>query len=184
MKTKELIVETAKELISQVGYHKTTTASLAKAANISEGTIYRHFESKEDILVTILKELDAKYQDFVERLRAAGEQNCSVENVLARHFQFVDENAADIRIMLVTYKLIDSARVLVEAIVSRLRNFFVECMRRQRERGELRDVPEDETSWILVLLLFALSRAKLYWPEMGDLAEEAVNFCHRSLTKK
>jgi len=53
MKTKDIILATAKEMISEVGFHKSTTANLAKMANISEGTIYRHFESKEDILLHI-----------------------------------------------------------------------------------------------------------------------------------
>lgn len=182
MKTKELIIETAKDLISEVGYHKTTTANLAKRANISEGTIYRHFESKEDILTTILKELDRKYAEFVNDIREAG--LCTVDNILNRHFQFVEQNNSDIKIMIITYMIMGSSRTMMESIVNRLRNFFAECIEAQKKNGLVReDVPAEQSSWILLLLLFALTRAKLYWPDIGDLSEEAVNFCRRSLLK-
>ena len=182
MKTKELIIETAKDLFSEVGYHKTTTANLAKRANISEGTIYRHFESKEDILVTILKDLDRKYADFVDEIRQSG--RATVQHVLDRHFRFVEENTSEIKIMIITYMIMDCSRTMMEGVVVRLRSFFEECIEREKQTGVVRDdVPADKSSWILLLLLFALSRAKLYWPEIGDLSEEAVNFCRRSLLK-
>ena len=60
MSTKDLILSTAKDMISEVGFHKMTTASLARRADISEGTIYRHFESKEDILQHILDHFDER----------------------------------------------------------------------------------------------------------------------------
>jgi hypothetical protein len=34
---------------------------------------------------------------------------------------------------------------------------------------------------LLVVFMFGLSRAKLYWPDLADLSSEAVEFCRRSL---
>lgn len=180
MKTKDLILETAKELISEVGYHKTTTASLAKRANISEGTIYRHFESKEDVLVHILKDLDMRYAAFVERLLTK-EGVCPLEEMIRQHLAFVEENSLAIKIMLVTYKLIDSARGVMESVVGRIKGFFASCLSRDKGAGRLRDDDVQETAHILLIFLFALARAKLYWPELGDLTESAIRFCRRGL---
>ncbi len=48
------IVETSIELIAEKGIQGLTIKNLSKAIGISEPGIYRHFESKTEILVTIL----------------------------------------------------------------------------------------------------------------------------------
>ncbi|MGB9903174.1 MAG: TetR/AcrR family transcriptional regulator [Desulfotomaculales bacterium] len=50
---KEVIREKAEELFSANGYQNTTISDIAKAANISEATIYEHFRNKEDLLFYI-----------------------------------------------------------------------------------------------------------------------------------
>jgi AcrR family transcriptional regulator len=47
--TRQRLIRTALELFTARGYHDTTTAQIAKKAGIAEGTIYRHFESKQQL---------------------------------------------------------------------------------------------------------------------------------------
>lgn len=48
--TRQRLVRTALELFTTRGYHDTTTAQIAKKAGIAEGTIYRHFASKQQLV--------------------------------------------------------------------------------------------------------------------------------------
>ena len=48
--TRQRLVRAALELFTTRGYHDTTTPLIAKKAGIAEGTIYRHFDSKEHLL--------------------------------------------------------------------------------------------------------------------------------------
>lgn len=48
--TRQRLIRTALELFTTRGYHDTTTPLLAKKAGVAEGTIYRHFDSKEHLL--------------------------------------------------------------------------------------------------------------------------------------
>ena len=48
--TRQRLVRAALELFTTQGYHDTTTPQLAKRAGIAEGTIYRHFTSKQHLL--------------------------------------------------------------------------------------------------------------------------------------
>jgi AcrR family transcriptional regulator len=48
--TRQRLIRTALELFTTRGYHDTTTAQIAKKAGIAEGTIYRHFSSKQHLV--------------------------------------------------------------------------------------------------------------------------------------
>lgn len=54
--TRDRLLEAARELFTTAGYHATTTPILANRAGVAEGTIYRHFPSKQALL-------NAAYQD-------------------------------------------------------------------------------------------------------------------------
>lgn len=48
--TRQRVINAALELFTTRGYHVTTTPEIAKKAGVAEGTIYRHFDSKRDLL--------------------------------------------------------------------------------------------------------------------------------------
>jgi AcrR family transcriptional regulator len=48
--TRQRLVRAALELFTAQGYHATTTPLIARRAGIAEGTIYRHFRSKQQLL--------------------------------------------------------------------------------------------------------------------------------------
>ncbi len=182
MSTKDLILSTAKDMISEVGFHKMTTANLAKRADISEGTIYRHFESKEDILQHILDTFDEKYQALVENCRTRMDKGTlSLEDLLGSHFAFLDANAADIKIVLGTYSIQDVTRRSMARFIERMRALFEDHLEHGQQQGTLLEVPLRPTGLILANMFFGIMRIKLYWPEIDDFSTEAVEFCRRSL---
>jgi len=182
MSTKDLILSTAKDMISEVGFHKMTTANLARRANISEGTIYRHFESKEDILQHILDTFDQKYQALSEQCRVRMDKGTlTLEDLLGSHFTFLDANAADIKIVLGTYSILELTKRSMGRFIERMRALFEDFLAREIKRGTIREVPLDHTGMIIANMFFGLMRIKLYWPEINDFSSEAVEFCRRSL---
>src|SRR5437763_16968583 len=48
--TRQRLVRAALELFTAQGFHVTTTPHIAKKAGVAEGTIYRHFDSKQHLL--------------------------------------------------------------------------------------------------------------------------------------
>ena len=73
------------EIIYADGLNKVSTRNLAKHIGISEGTIFKHFASKQDINLSIL--IDVQY-DFVERLREIAN---SANNPETRLFDYLCE---------------------------------------------------------------------------------------------
>jgi len=50
---REAIISAARQLFAQRGYHATTTKDIARAAGVAEGTIFRYFPTKAELLVEL-----------------------------------------------------------------------------------------------------------------------------------
>jgi AcrR family transcriptional regulator len=48
--TRQKIIDAAADVFTKNGYARTTTKSIAKAAGVSEVTLFRHFETKENLM--------------------------------------------------------------------------------------------------------------------------------------
>ena len=64
--TRERLVRAALELFTVQGYHDTTTPAIAKKAGVAEGTIYRHFASKQQFFNELYRAA-ARWADKVVR---------------------------------------------------------------------------------------------------------------------
>lgn len=53
--TSEKIVLSAAQLFARQGYHGTSTRDIARLAGVSENTLFRHFERKEDLFWSALR---------------------------------------------------------------------------------------------------------------------------------
>jgi AcrR family transcriptional regulator len=54
---KRQLLAHAKRLFVTLGYQNTTTDKIARAANVSEPVLYRHFESKKALFIEVLNEI-------------------------------------------------------------------------------------------------------------------------------
>ncbi len=52
---KDKILNSAAQLFARQGYHGTSTREIARLADVSENTIFRHFDRKEDLFWTVLR---------------------------------------------------------------------------------------------------------------------------------
>jgi AcrR family transcriptional regulator len=65
------ILDAAAELISHYGYDKTTVGDIANAAGVSKGTIYLHFESKDELFEALLfREMWRYGEDWLAAIEA------------------------------------------------------------------------------------------------------------------
>jgi TetR/AcrR family fatty acid metabolism transcriptional regulator len=64
------ILAAAAAVFAEKGFHRATTKEIAKAAGVSEGTIYNYFGSKDDLLIGIMARL-AESQQLDEMLEQA-----------------------------------------------------------------------------------------------------------------
>lgn len=75
------IIEAAGQLVTEDGFAALTTKRLAERMHFTEAALYRHFKSKEEILVTMLNHLAENIDERLGRL--ANEHTDPVERVRA-----------------------------------------------------------------------------------------------------
>ncbi|MBP2633238.1 MAG: putative TetR family transcriptional regulator, partial [Firmicutes bacterium] len=66
--SKKAIVDAAVKLFSQKGYQETAVADIMNEADLGIGTFYNYFQSKEEILKSLLSEIVEEINAFYETL--------------------------------------------------------------------------------------------------------------------
>ncbi|NJP10340.1 MAG: TetR/AcrR family transcriptional regulator [Leptolyngbyaceae cyanobacterium RU_5_1] len=96
--TRTRILKSALQMFARQGYDGTTTRDLAEAANVAEGTLFRHFPNKKAILIEVAT------QGWVEILtdlltELSGMANYkAVAQVMRRRMLHLHENADMLRV--------------------------------------------------------------------------------------
>ena len=74
-RTRERMVEAAERVMRDKGLAHATTKEIAREAGYSEGAIYKHFESKEELFIRVLTERLPPFADVLADLpRRAGQE--------------------------------------------------------------------------------------------------------------
>jgi len=95
METRERILAAASQVMVQRGLVGATTKEIARAAGVSEGTLYNHFRNKEDLFLCTLRELPSGFIRLVVALpaRAGSDTMPSIlKEVAQAALEFYDES--------------------------------------------------------------------------------------------
>jgi AcrR family transcriptional regulator len=62
---REVILRAAMELIAERGFQRTPTSMIAERAGVAIGSIYRYFDSKDALIVTLNREIETEAMKFI-----------------------------------------------------------------------------------------------------------------------
>jgi AcrR family transcriptional regulator len=79
---REHLIEVATELFNRCGYHAAGIDRVIAEAGVAKTTLYRYFPSKEELIVAVLKRIDAQYREDM-RQGVDGMTRVAREKVLA-----------------------------------------------------------------------------------------------------
>ena len=134
------IVEIARQLFAETGYRPTTTRQLARAAGVSDALMYRHFESKDDVLRAVVDQGLAGLAAMREAASAGRDRPLAERlTILGRAFLEVLGAQVDLLVLYISEHrlLADDAR-LVGFIDLAASGFGAELAARA-QAGEVRD---------------------------------------------
>ncbi|MEU1490335.1 TetR/AcrR family transcriptional regulator [Streptomyces sp. NPDC005775] len=89
--TRARILDAAHRLMLTIGLARATTKEIARAAGCSEAALYKHFSSKEELFVAVLKERLPKVDGILKRLIADPRQG---ERTVERNLTDIAREAA------------------------------------------------------------------------------------------
>jgi AcrR family transcriptional regulator len=194
---RQLILGAAKRCFSRHGFAGTTTKSVAAAASISEGLLFKHFPSKAALYAEILAdecEADPALHRLLE-LEPSTETLVTLIREMVSHFQQLSdapdqEEAQRLRLM-VTSHLDDGefARLLYEKIGNLIGPVFVASLQRAVAAGDASPVGREPLNlfWFAhhTVLMAALSRLPaipcLTYGNATDLERQLCQFILRGI---
>jgi len=158
IETKKNITEVARELFKELGIEQVSVDSIVKAAGVSKGAFYLHFESKDALVVALINDYteiaDMDYKSF---LATVSDHN-SVLEILAllaeKISDFIEFNIGvdNMRVLYKAHltKTIDSTSAM--SYNRELYKLFSEVLERGVNQNELRDdIPVDSLAKHLII---------------------------------
>ena len=150
----EEIIKASIDIISEKGIQNLTIKNLSGLIGISEPAIYRHFESKMDILLTILSKFE-KYmisdKDFLNDIRLTPVDK--LERIFSHHFSHFAKNPAFAAVVFAEEIFRDDKRLSKKILTIMKQNFEVmlTIVKEGQVKGEIRsDIKGDQI--ILVIM--------------------------------
>ena len=138
---REQIVGAATRVFAEKGFRRATTREVARAAGVSEGTIYNYFEDKDAILLAILDRLNEtewRAEDFEQGM--ATDFRGFLEEYLRRRMSLIWENREVFRVVLSEILVNSELRKLyLQRVVEPTMKIAEENFRSRMEQGEVRE---------------------------------------------
>ncbi len=168
------ILDAASRLFYEKGYQDTTVGEIADAANLSKGTVYLYFASKDELYVTVVLE---SFQAVEESLRRIMDSDLGLlEKGRAMYLAFVDHCMEHREYFRMTqYFLTESARAnlpgeLVERIsmhTGRLLEYVAGLVEESRRAGLVR---EEVDPYVFAVIAWRSATGLLDLALVGDQA--------------
>ncbi|WP_456272991.1 TetR/AcrR family transcriptional regulator [Bacillus sp. AK031] len=145
------ILEAALETFAEKGYSATSTSEIAKKAGVAEGTIFRHYKTKKDLLISIVaptmakliapfiirdidKVLNTKYDQYGDFIKA----------MILNRQAFLKENMAAFRILIQEIPFHPELKEqFKEHVASKIVQRFQTVVEHYKERGQIVELPTE-----------------------------------------
>ncbi len=193
MTRKESILQIATVLFSEKGYKETSMAELSKISKVAEGTIFYHFNNKEELLLAVLKRTketiieefesymgNIKFQNGIEMIEAAVSFYLYLAGkmgnqflLLHRHFPYelAEKNSA--------------CRENLVAIYDCIVDIFEEAIQAGIQDGSMRQLPARKNALVIFSMVDGIARFKTYnLYNANSLFNEILVTCRRILQSK
>ncbi|HHJ64353.1 MAG TPA: TetR/AcrR family transcriptional regulator [Aquifex aeolicus] len=177
--TKERISRVALRLFSQKGFKGTTIKDIAREVGITEGAIYRHFRSKEDIIEHLVERITGEIRELIrEEVLTKKDIRKQVDSLIEVLINYAFDNPDAFRFLTVYHILRENGRN------GKLPgNIIIQLFREAYAGGKLAVSPEVALSLIIgsVERLFILWELGLLKMQREKLIEEVKEVIEKAL---
>lgn len=157
------IADAALRIISEQGVHRLTVAEIGRAVGLADGSIFRHFESKQEIVSAAVERFEELlFEDFPPRDPDPRER---LRSFVASRIRLLREHPSILRLAF-NDRLAEAGgealALKVQASVSRSQTFVRQCLLESQKAGHFpATVPVEILVWAVVGVLRGLATAYL-----------------------
>jgi AcrR family transcriptional regulator len=164
------ILDQASALFARRGFSAVTVKELAAACDINEAMLYRHFRSKEEIYLAVLRE--KIHQLDIHAFLSGLDRNEPIDKLLeavALHILSIGSDDPEINRLLLfgTLQGSEEAKGLFRAWRQPFVDFVQQELARRMESGELRKADPHITARSFIGMVMDCSVSCFLWPEFG-----------------
>lgn len=136
------MLEAALKIFAEKGYNGSTTAEIARAAGVAEGTIFRHFSTKKELLIAVLEPKILEGLIQLDKEHAEDTPTEFFQLFLKNRMELIKENEALIRLMFAEAQYHSEVReALFKGILGQGISIIRPWFEKGVERGEFRALP-------------------------------------------
>jgi AcrR family transcriptional regulator len=187
---KEAILQAAANLFAERGFNETSMAELAKLTGVAQGTIFYHFNNKEELFLTVLDDFKKSITQEFENLIKEKNFKSGLERVEeALNFYLYLAGSMEERFRILhrhhAYELArinPVCRVHLESIYSCLVDIFENAILSGQQDGSIRRMDARKAALIIYTMVDGLVRFNTYeLYDGGVLSNELFESCRRIL---
>lgn len=144
-----LILESAVKIFSEKGFNGATTSEIAKEAGIAEGTIFRYFKTKKDILhVLIVRGLEIlapkivvkSLEDFIEKNKGLDEK-ALIKEIIKERLELINKNFPLMKVILSEALISEEIRnTWINKVILSAIPLVKDVIQRGIDKGTFRDI--------------------------------------------
>lgn len=176
------IIETTIKLFSEKGFANTSTAEIAKMAEVSEGTIFKHYGTKDKLLLAILlpfvkESLPSMANEVFDEILTENTTTFDqfLRGVIKNRVDFINGNKELFRVFVkeIIYKD-ELKKEIFPHFIKNISLFIIRAVEEFKQRGELVNKPTDQILKFIATVFggFFVSRFALF--EDYTISEEEI----------
>ncbi|MEW9668512.1 TetR/AcrR family transcriptional regulator [Ammoniphilus sp. 3BR4] len=180
------IMEASIKLFSEKGFHAASTSEIAKAAGVAEGTIFRHFKTKKDILISLVAPMVLRFAAplILRDVKKIMDSDLPIEELLKQLYQnrlsLIEKNWDRIRLILQEIQFHPELReIVVENLIRVVRNWAETFIQQKIAGGEFRPLPPLAVTRAMVSMMIGYVFFKyIIFPEEGMQLDDEEEIEH------
>ncbi|NPA32845.1 MAG: TetR/AcrR family transcriptional regulator [Aquificae bacterium] len=180
--TKDKILEAALKLFSRKGFRETTVKDIAKEVGITEGAIYRHFHSKDEIIQELLSSITKELREEIQKaIDEGGSEEETFTKIVEALIRYAFTKPESFRFLNLYHLLKDYPRITHlpgELVLKFLNNMYA--------KGKLSTHPEIALAVITgsVERIFIFKERNFIKHDKNTLKEQLIKTLQKALTPK
>ncbi|MFT8872606.1 MAG: TetR/AcrR family transcriptional regulator [Sporolactobacillus sp.] len=172
--TYEAILAAAERVYATDGFVKPTAQQIANEAGVAHGTLFLHFHSQENLLLSVLKKLNGT---IATKIHESSELDGTLTGILATHLAAIEASEPlYAHLVMDMPQLPEEAQQFVICIQSIIAHHLDEAIRPLRAAKQIKDVPVSFifNTWTGLIHYYLMNR-QVFAPDQSVIAAHGTS---------